>query len=428
MQGSARQPRKKPPRGKKASGSPVVHSYWQALSVNTLTLKSAPSVRRTRRRKSALLFSLIGLGSFLLLGHAVFTHLRAAGLLLRIQDPQQSSFLARMDTYPVEEKLTTINTLSGTIPGRLYIPQGIANAPGMVIVHGVHHLGVEEPRLVKFARAMSASGIRVLTPELAVLADYRINGNSIELIGAAARGLSTDMGKRVGVLGLSFAGGLCLLTAADPHYEPFIQFVVSVGSHDDLERVSGFLITNTIERPDGTTLQMAAHEYGPLVLIYSRVSDFFPSGDVEAATKALRLLLWEKVDESRKAAEQLSPASRKKMELLYNHQSAALADEMKHVIAHHRAEMVPVSPHGQLTSLHVPVLLLHGAADNVIPPSELLWLQKDVPPQLLKNALVSPAISHVSMEGEPSWKDKFRLVHFMAQMLELTGEHDRSGQ
>jgi pimeloyl-ACP methyl ester carboxylesterase len=186
--------------------------------------------------------------------------------------------------------------------------------------------------------------------------------------------------------------------------------------------VSDFLITNKIVRPDGTILEMSAHEYGPLVLIYSHVNDFFPAADVDAAGKALRLLLWEQVDESKKAAAQLSPSSREIMELLYQHQSARLSHEMKQVIARHQAEMVPVSPHGHLSSLHVPVLLLHGAADNVIPPSELLWLKNDVPRHYLKNALISPAISHVSMEGEPSLGDKFRLVHFMAQLLDLAGQ------
>src|SRR5947209_5672352 len=95
---------------------------------------------------------------------------------------------------------------------------------------------------------------------------------------------------------------------------------------------------------------------------------------------------------------------------------------MEQTIVEHRAEMIPVSPHGHMGALHVPVLLLHGAADNVIPPSELLWLQKDVPPGYLINALISPAISHVSMEGQPSLFDKFQLVHFMAQVLQLEGD------
>lgn len=351
-----------------------------------------------------------------------YTHLRALGLLLRIQDPDRTGIVARLGTHPVDEELAGVATSSGTVRARLYIPRGVAHPPGMVIVHGVHHLGIDEPRLIKFARAVSASGIRVLTPELPALADYQIDDRSIPVIGEAARSLSTEMGRRVGLLGLSFAGGLSLLTAADARYAPYVQFVVSVGSHDDLERVSGFLVTNTIARPDGTILQMPAHEYGPLVVIYSHVEDFFPAGDVEAARKALRLLLWEQVDESRKATEQLSAASRQKMELLYQHQAGAVVSQMKQVIAQHRAEMAAVSPHGHLEGLRVPVSLLHGAADNVIPPSELLWLKQDVPRGFLKNALISPAISHVSMEGEPSAGDKFRLIHFMAQMLEMTGE------
>ena len=357
-----------------------------------------------------------------MLARPVFLHLRAAGLLLRIQNPQDHGTLARFDTYPIEEVLTEVPTPSGPIRARLYIPKGAANAPGMVIVHGVHHLGIEEPRLVRFARAMSASGIRVLTPELASLADYRIDSQSIALIGYSARTLSESLGQKVGVLGISFGGGLALLAAADPQYEPYIRFVVSVGAHDDLERVSEFLVANQIPRPDGTTLHMAAHEYGPLILIYSRVEDFFPPGDVATAREALRLLLWEKVAESRKEAELLSPPSRQKMDLLYRHDVDALAGEMKQVIAQHRAEMAPVSPHDHLKSLHVPVLLLHGAADNVIPPTELLWLEQDLPHGLLKNALISPAISHVSMQGEPSFFDNLRLVHFMAQMLELVEE------
>lgn len=391
-------------------------------SLSTLASQSAASGQRGRYRTKIVWTAIIVLVLLSLAVRPSYTHLRALGLLLRIQDPDRTGIVARLGTHPVDEELAGVATSSGIVRARLYIPRGVAHPPGMVIVHGVHHLGIDEPRLIKFARAVSASGIRVLTPELPALADYQIDDRSIPVIGEAARSLSTEMGRRVGLLGLSFAGGLSLLTAADPRYAPYIEFVVSVGSHDDLERVSGFLVTNMIARPDGTILQMPAHEYGPLVVIYSHVEDFFPPGDVEAARKALRLLLWEQVDESRKAAEQLSPSSLQKMELLYQHQAGAVVSQMKQVIAQHRAEMAAVSPHGHLGGLRVPVSLLHGAADNVIPPSELLWLKQDVPRGFLKNALISPAISHVSMDGEPSAGDKFRLIHFMAQMLEMTGE------
>jgi dienelactone hydrolase len=377
--------------------------------------------QRQRRRAIRIVVVLLGV-AVLALAHPGWTHFRAAAILLRVQTPQHPGALANFSAHPIEEVLTEVPTPSGSIRARLYIPKDNhrPNAPGLVLVHGVHHLGIDEPRLVAFARALSSSGIRVLTPELLSLADYHVDRSSVDLIGYSACALSAQLGQKVGVLGLSFAGGLSLLAAADPRFGPCIRFVVSVGAHDDLERVSQFLISNTIERPDGTTLRMTAHEYGVLILVYSHPEDFFPPADVPAARETLRLLLWEKVDESRKQAERLSPSSRQKMELLYNHQVEPLTEELRQSIARHRAEMAPVSPHGNLGALQVPVLLLHGAADNVIPPSELLWLQRDVPPAALKAALISPAISHVAMAGEPSLADQWKLVHFMAQILELT--------
>ena len=375
-----------------------------------------------RRQAIRIFVVLLGVAAVLALVRPCWTYFRAAAILLRVQAPQHPGALANFRAHPIEEVLTEVPTPSGPIRARLYIPKDNhrLNAPGLVLVHGVHRLGIDEPRLVAFARALSASGIRVLTPELLSLADYHVDRSSVDLIGYSARALSAQLGQKVGVLGLSFAGGLSLLAAADPRFAPCMSLVVSVGAHDDLERVSQFLISNMIERPDGTTLRMTAHEYGVLILVYSHPEDFFPPADVPAAHETLRLLLWEKVDESRKQAERLSPSSRQKMELLYNHQVEPLTEELRQSIARHRVEMAPVSPHGNLGALQVPVLLLHGAADNVIPPSELLWLQSDVPPAALKAALISPAISHVAMGGEPSVADQWKLVHFMAQILELT--------
>ena len=375
-----------------------------------------------RRQAIRIFVVLLGVAAVLALVRPCWTYFRAAAILLRVQAPQHPGALANFSAHPIEEVLTEVPTPSGPIRARLYIPKDNhrLNAPGLVLVHGVHRLGIDEPRLVAFARALSASGIRVLTPELLSLADYHVDRSSVDLIGYSARALSAQLGQKVGVLGLSFAGGLSLLAAADPRFAPCMSLVVSVGAHDDLERVSQFLISNMIERPDGTTLRMTAHEYGVLILVYSHPEDFFPPADVPAAHETLRLLLWEKVDESRKQAERLSPSSRQKMELLYNHQVEPLTEELRQSIARHRVEMAPVSPHGNLGALQVPVLLLHGAADNVIPPSELLWLQSDVPPKALKAALISPAISHVALGGEPSLTDQWKVVHFMAQILELT--------
>ncbi|MBV8205569.1 MAG: alpha/beta hydrolase, partial [Acidobacteria bacterium] len=222
----------------------------------------------------------------------VLRYARAVSALLRIEDAaRQPSFLE----YPVEERPATVKWPGGEAPARLYLPKNVASAPGIVVLHGIHHLGIGEPRLVNFARVMAASGFVVLTPELAAVADYRIEPSAIAIIGASARRLATEMQvPRVGVLGLSFAGGLALMAAADPQWSQSIAWVAAIGAHHDLGRVVKFLVTGSAPRPDGSVLHLAAHEYGALITVYDRPEDFFSPADAPAARESLRLLLWEK--------------------------------------------------------------------------------------------------------------------------------------
>jgi hypothetical protein len=234
-------------------------------------------------------------------------YLRSASLLQRIADGRGDGALARYSQHQVDESTATIATPDGPVRARLYVPRGVENPPQMVIVHGVHHLGIEEPRLVAFSRAISSSGIVVLTPELQDVADYHVSRKSIGIIGYAAKALQAGSGIKPGVMGLSFSGGLSLLAAADPRFSDSIGFVVSVGGHDDLARVCDFFATDRIPQPDGTIENLKAHEYGALVLVYSHPEDFFAARDVPDARDALRLQLWEDEKDSLAAAAKLSP-------------------------------------------------------------------------------------------------------------------------
>ncbi len=350
------------------------------------------------------------------------THLQATSLLLRIED-EHATGLATLGTYAVDESATTIQTPNGPTPARLYVPRGVTSAPGMVVVHGVHHLGIDEPRLVRFSRAIAAGGVTVLTPELESLTDYRVDERDMPTIGAATGELRQRVGAPVGLLGLSFAGGLSLLAAADPQYTANIGYVVAIGAHDDLARVLRFFATDDIARPDGTMERLAAHEYGALVVVYSHPEEFFAPEDVAIAREAIRLQLWEQGKKARERAERLSPAGRALIDKLLAHRKDAIAPELLAAIPTHAGEMAKVSPHGRLGGLRVPVLLLHGSGDSVIPASETQWLAAQVPPGLLRKQLISPLITHVEVGQQPGWRDNAALLEFMAAML---GEVERT--
>jgi dienelactone hydrolase len=360
-------------------------------------------------------------------------HAQAAGVLLRLESPKDGAApsifgLRDFDLHPLVESEFTFDTPSGTARARIYEPKGgraPGLAPGLVMVHGVHHLGMDEPRLVRFARSLASTGIVVLTPDVRELADYAIDEKSIGTIGAATVLLQARLpGRpRVGVMGLSFAGGLGLLAAADPRFAPSIGYVVSVGAHDDLARVSRFFASGQIEEADGTVLALKPHDYGPLVLVYAHASDFFPADDVPTARDALRLWLWEEKDQARARAGELGGASKEKLEALFDGKIDTGAPELLHDVDARSAEMQSVSPHEHLANVHVPVFLLHGASDNVIPATETLWIAKDLPGDTPRTVLVSHLIGHVEIEGAPPFAERWAAVHFLAEVL--TAAHGR---
>ena len=373
---------------------------------------------RPRRIRRVIALSLLALVA--LVARPAERHLRAASLLVRFATPDAKGFLPEYRKYELDETSVDVPTDKGPVRGRIYAPRGLANAPGVVLVHGVHRLSIEEPRLIRFSRAIAAAGTVVLTPEVKEIADYRIDPASIDTIGAATRALRARLsGRRVGVMGMSFAGGLGLLAAARPNFADDIGFVVAIGAHHDLRRVLEFFKTNHIQWPDGHDEALAAHPYGALVLLYSHVDKLVPEADAPAAQDAIRLWLWEKHEESRARLASLSPESREKIEALLS--GKADVPKLIEEITRDASRADAVSPAGHLGGLRAPVFLLHGAGDTVIPAAETSWLAKEIPPALLREALVTPALVHVELTGEPTAAQQWEMVRFMAGIL---GETD----
>ena len=374
------------------------------------------NTRRSRRFTYLLLLMVLVVFAGLVAWRLADPYLRAMSVLARFSDPQAQGFTTRFARHTFREELGAATTPQGPLAFRLYIPQGVNHPPAMVLLHGIHHLGIEEPRLVSFSKALAGAGIEVMTPELKDLADYRVTPQTIDVIGDSAVVLSTRMKEPVGVMGLSFAGGLALMAAARAEYAPHIGFVVAVGAHDDMARVAHFFATNAIEEPNGKSEQLAAHEYGVLVLAYSHLNEFFPPADIAAAQEALRLWLWEKPQEAMTASQRLSKPGKATFDELIHHRELA-KDDLEEEIEKYRQEMDAVSPHGNLSHLKVPVYLLHGAGDTVIPASETEWLAGDVPRKQLKAVLISPALIHVNMEETVPFSQKWALVDFLARVV-----------
>ncbi|MGH9747141.1 MAG: hypothetical protein ACRD59_13665 [Candidatus Acidiferrales bacterium] len=344
--------------------------------------------------------------------------LKSYSLLSHFVDPQATGPLLRLETNTVTSEEVGIGTPDGNVPGRLYLPAGVAKPPGIVVLPGIHHLGINDPRFVNFSRALAGSGFAVLTPVLSALADYHVDTASIATIGASPAWLERRLGTgKITVIALSFSGGLALLAACDPQYAAHMRALVLFGGYDNLERVSRFLATGQEEFPDGRVVPAEAHDYGASVFVYAHLPQFFDAKDIPAAHEALKYWLWEEPQNAQPWLEKVSPPGRTILDALLARRIDLVRPQLLGAIHADAAELADLSPAGHVANLSIPVYILHGATDTVIPPAESLWLEKDVPRDELRAVLITPAFTHVDPQHHASWSDELRLVHFIAGVL-----------
>ena len=306
------------------------------------------------------------------------------------------------------------------MPARIYFRSNDGRGKGVVLVHGVHRDGIDERRLVAFANRLANAGLVVMTPEIRDVADYRITPGGIDAIEAAVHALSrrSDLieDERVGLVGFSFAGGLGLVAATRPSLQPHLSYVASVGGHHQLERVLRFFVSDEIDSPTGR-VHMKAHDYGLVVLVYGHVEHFVPRQDVDTMRVALRAWLREDRPRARREADRCrTEACRTLFEHVQTDTLEAVRPQVLKMIEGNRESLEALSPAGKLHLVPAPVLLLHGSADSVIPPTELSWAQRELEGQE-HHALITPLLDHVEVSKTATFSDELALVDFMARLF-----------
>jgi pimeloyl-ACP methyl ester carboxylesterase len=223
-------------------------------------------------------------------------------------------------------------------------------------------------------------------------------------------------GDRVGLLGFSFAGGLSLVAAEEPETARRLSFVTSVGGHHDLRRVLRFLIHDEIETPAGV-VHSPANEYGLVVLVYGNLEHFVPAADLPAMRAGFKAWLQEDRPRARALAKlRTTPEANQLWQSLETQRLQTLAPQLDALLESQQEQLASLSAVGHLQALGLPVYLLHGAHDTVIPPSETDSAALELS-AAEHQALVSPLIEHVEVTPGASYSDQLALVSFISHML-----------
>lgn len=382
-----------------------------------------------RGRKVALL---LGLPILLLVacGVAANDYLRAAAFVVQAAGMEGAArSAARLETNAFDERPLTIPWRGGELRGRLYTPRG-ASDRAMLLVPGVHAAGVDEPRLVQFARDLASVRHTVLTAELADLTQYRITPRTTDMIEDAALWLSRQAGLatdgRVGMMGISFAGGLSIVAASRPSIRDRVAFVMSFGGHGDLPRTLRYLCTGI--QPDGA--RRPAHDYGVAIILLSVAERVVPPDQVGPLRSAILTFLeasrLDMVDKARSAAEF---AGARALEAALPEPARALMRDVNerdvlhlgHILLPHLTKIgdnAMLSP-AEAAAPAGPVYLLHGTDDNVIPAIESSLLAETLRTRgVTVYQLATPLITHAEVDKSVGMQAMWRLVRFWESLLD----------
>jgi dienelactone hydrolase len=381
------------------------------------------------RRVLSRSFLLLAVIAAALLGPSACGHVRSAGLVVRAAGMHGwwAEPLAGFETVRYRTEDTAIQVRAGRIRARIYAPATVRTRT-VLLTGGVHAKGIDEPRLTKFATDLARGGTTVVTAEVPDLLRYRITPAETDTIEDAAVWLASQPALapdgKIGLYGISFAGGLSISAAGRPSLRDHVAAVLSFGGHGNLTRVAKYLCTG--EWPDGTI--HPPHDYGAVVMLINLAEQVVPPEQVEPLRTAIVSFMTashlDMVDKPAAAAEfaharqlqqTLPEPARTYMGYVNDRNVHALgALLLPHVtlFANDPALSPEIAP-----GITAPVFLIHGTDDNVVPSFESRLLAERLSPQAPVHLLITPLITHAEVDRDAGVTDIYRLIRFWYALL-----------
>src|SRR2546425_2968007 len=222
------------------------------------------------RRRWRILVAILVIAAAL--AYLAVPYVRAASLFVRVAHLGGSvgQFATRHARAVTIVPPHMVPTRSGDVPAQFYRPEG-GFSRSVLLIPGIHSMGIKEPRLTALAKDLAGSGVLVMTLALPDLQHYLLTTHSTDVIedGAdwMARQLDLAPDGKIGIIGISFAGGLSVVAAGRPTIRDKIAYLVSFGGHADLPRVLRYLATGE-ETPLPGVKTIPPHDYGVAGSLY----------------------------------------------------------------------------------------------------------------------------------------------------------------
>ena len=384
---------------------------------------------RVKRRRRAIAL----VAAAVVLAAALQPYWTAAALIARAAGVGGwAGTLARLRARPVSDSTEQIPTRTGAMRVRVFRPDSGADRSAL-LVSGVHPDGIEDQRLVSLARELAATGISVITPEIDDLIQYRVTARATDAIEDATLWITAHPARfgarRVGLIGVSFSGGLAVVAAGRPSLRSHVAFVLSFGGHGNLPRVLRYLCTGVepasrgeagdARPPHDYALAIVLHQAADIVVPPDQVGPLRAAIDVflraSTVTRTSRPYANQLFEEARARQGALPEPSRTLMQHVNDRDVRALGARLLPYLD--RLGQDPALSPDRSPLPSAPVYLLHGADDNVIPAVESRLLAEHLRTHTRVRQLVSRYFSHVDIATAPTFRDTWEMIAFWRGLL-----------
>ncbi len=390
-------------------------------------MRRAPYRSRTWLRRGTFVGAGVAALSLAVFGLTARHEIHGLTLVLRAADVQGVvRRVSDLDAVSVKEHLVSIPLEGASIRARVYAPT-TAPQQTVLLVSGLNPMGIDEPRLVRLARRLAEAGVTVVTPDIPELSRFEISPLLTDRIEQSAAWLATQSGlamsHRIGLIGVSFSGGLAVVAAGRPSLHDHLLYVLSFGGHDDLRRVLEYYCAG------GQRFARLPHDYGVAVVLLNVAGHLVPPEQLGSLRSAVLRFLRASYTEQFDAAQ----AGREFAALgdLADALPEPAAGLLRSVNARDVAQLGPkllpyIGPYADAAALSpsrspspsVPLFLLHGREDNVIPASESSRLADRLREQVPVRLLLTDVISHAEVDRPPRAMDVLRLAWFWGDVLQ----------
>ena len=388
---------------------------------------------RRRRLLAVLTAVVIALVVFAYVGapyaRAASFIVRAAGLGGRAE-----AFADRQARAVVMQPRHQVATRYGDVAARLYVPEGTTRRT-VLLVPGIHSMGIEEPRLTALADDLAGAGVKVMAMALPDLQAYRITPRATDVIEDAVTWMSErpDLAPdgHIGIVGISFAGGLSISAASRPSIRDKVAFVLSFGGHGDLGRVMRYLTTGEAPQVEGLETH-PPHDYGVAVILYGLADrGVVPSEQVVALREGietfllasqLTLVSMDKANatfaKAREMATTLPEPSRTYLNYVNDRAVGKLGPALVPYLAQLGTDNPALSPEHVEHPASAELFLLHGSDDTVIPAAESALFGDDLRRKGANvHVLLSGLITHAEVNRAATYIDVWKLISLWAEVF-----------